>query len=76
MHIDPSHGYDQLVNYSVNELVSMYQAEGVPSSEATGRAKIVRKEITRMNREEQRLWQRVRANEQHFREPNPKRRGY
>ena len=56
-------GYDDLTLTSVAEITEMYIKEGVPVEEAKERAKIIHKEIDRLNHQEMRLWERVRKHE-------------
>ncbi len=56
-------GYDALCSYSVDELKQMYLHEGLTDTESSERAKIVKKEIDKLNCKEQRLWRNVRKNE-------------
>ena len=61
--IKETKGYDPIISYSLDEIVHMYITEGVEKDEAYKRALTVRKEIGRLNKHEQRLWDKVRDNE-------------
>jgi len=60
---DPSFGYGPLVNYSVKEITEMYLKEGENEKNAHLKAKIIQREIRRLNKAEQRLWKKVRKHE-------------
>ena len=56
-------GYDAIISYSEEEIARMYIEEGVNPSKAYIDAKKIRREIKRLNTQEQRFWKRVRRNE-------------
>lgn len=59
----PTKGYDPLVDYSVEELKTMYIREGLTEAEAISRAVTVKNTIHRLNKGEQRMWNNVREHE-------------
>lgn len=56
-------GYDPLIYYTTDELTEMYLKEGLPLEIARERAVVVKREIERLNKAEQRLWDKVREHE-------------
>jgi len=57
-------GYDKLVDYTKKELADMLIAEGESPHVAWARAKETKQAISRLNKREQRLWDRVREYEE------------
>ena len=56
-------GYDYISNVVEDELILLYLKEGKPYKEAKKLAKALYSELDKMNREEKRLWRKVRKNE-------------
>lgn len=56
-------GYDPIISYTEKEIFEMYLAEGKDPETARAQAKVIVKEINRLNSHEIRLWDRVRKHE-------------
>lgn len=66
MKVKTSLGYDPIIHYTVEEIEKMYLLEGVPTNEARARAIVTKREIDKLNFDEQNLWRKVRKNERHL----------
>ena len=56
-------GYDPIISYSVKELAKMYMDDGISEKEAYQKAEIIKKEMYQLDKQEQRLWKKVRKHE-------------